>query len=824
MRAQPLIDRRAMPLCMGLAVLLCVGVTHAAAEQGPPQADRLQVVKITGNAGWTPDDTKAEFAIDGDMETSWDAKGPKGVVDLTLDLGGTQEVREIWIAFAQPRRYTFDIRGSHTGEGGWVTAAEATSDGKARSWMRVALPNHNKRRYYRIKSHGNDTKGKEGWFNVAEVVVIGKQLNEPKAEAEASPAEPYTLTIPRVDGEGPGWTGKAVFSRDALSDFGDIHGRAYKQADATLEIVELNNEKFDRAVRFTSRGKTGDSGAVAFHARSSFAIAYDDMLLASFWLRCPAAQTESGTGEVQVTLGEASGKWRRFMTLPVNVGEQWRHVYLFGPAKKPYEPGEVRLAVNAGGWPQTIEIAGVKVANLGTEFDSNDLPRLERDIDYPGREPDAAWRKAAAARIEKHRKADLAVTVLDSSGKPIPGAEVHVAMQKHAFIFGTPASEHIIGGGVLRPERDSKDMSWRPMNQTDRAQYMRIIETYFNEVSVGMHPLNWESRLRTHEQRSKRWHFWGGTMEHFDKALAWFKDHDKRIRGHCISWTPTHEYPHRMPALVEGLDDVEAAHQWFLDVSIPRRINGAAGRIAEYDGINHPVMFREMPESADAARAYFREHPEAISRSAAIIKRCKELAPEALFYVNEGQVLPSDKRVEPYEVFIEELIAAGAKPDGIGFMGHFTLGSMPHPQTVYEKLERFAKFGLPMKLTELDVTAPLAEQTQADYLRDVFIIAFSHPGVVGINQWGFWAPMHWKGEGAALWREDWTPKPAGEVFMNLTRKQWWTDQTLTTDAKGGVTTRSFLGDYRIAVTLPDGSRMEQSATLDREGLALSFRK
>jgi GH35 family endo-1,4-beta-xylanase len=806
--------------------LTSLSICQAAEGESPPKEGRLTIVKVTGNAGWTPDDTKPEYATDGDMDTSWDAKGPVGVpvVDLTLDLGGKQEVHEIWIAFKQPRRYTFDIRGSHTGQGGWVSAAEATSDGKAHSWMRVELSKHNKRRYYRIKSHGNDAKGKEGWFNVAEVVVIGEQLNEPKADAP--PAEPHTVTIPRVEGEGPDWTGKAVLSKDALSDFGGMHGRGRKQAEATLELIDLDDEKFDRALCFKSRGKTGDTGAVAFHARSSYGIARGDMLLASFWVRCVDSQSESGAGELQVSLGEASGKWRNFMSLPVNVGQKWQHVCLFGPAKKTYDPGEVRLAINAGGWPQTIEISDVRIANLGQDVDRKALPRIERDIDYPGREPEAAWRKAAAERIEKFRKGDLKVTVLDAAGKPVPGAKVHVAMQKHAFIFGTPAGVSLMSGWE-RPTREelaNGKTAWRQVDEEDQSRYMDILDTYFNEVVVGMHPLNWESRLRTDDQRTKRFHYWGGTMEHFEQAMEWLKAHDKRIRGHAISWTPTHGNPHSMPKLVEGVDTVEAAHKWFLDVSIPRRLKGAAGRIVEYDGINHPTMFKEMPRDTEGAREYFREHPEAIARSAAILNKCKELAPDVLFYVNEGQVLPSDKRVEPYEVFIEELIAVGAKPDGIGFMGHFTLGKMPHPQEVYEKLERFAKFGLPMKLTELDVNAPNAEQTQADYLRDVFIIAFSHPQVVGINQWGFWAPNHWKGEGAALWRKDWTPKPAGQAFMDLIRKQWWTDETLATDAAGQIDTRGFCGRYRVTVKLPDGNTVDKSVDLSRQGATVILKE
>jgi len=42
----------------------------------------------------------------------------------------------------------------------------------------------------------------------------------------------------------------------------------------------------------------------------------------------------------------------------------------------------------------------------------------------------------AAARIEKHRQADVVVTVVDAAGKPVPGAKVTVEQTRHAFLFG----------------------------------------------------------------------------------------------------------------------------------------------------------------------------------------------------------------------------------------------------------------------------------------------------------------------------------------------------------------------------------------------------
>jgi len=72
--------------------------------------------------------------------------------------------------------------------------------------------------------------------------------------------------------------------------------------------------------------------------------------------------------------------------------------------------------------PQTIEIGGISMVNLGTNMDVAQVPCTR--ITYPGQEPDAPWRKAAADRIEKYRKADLTVRVVDKDGKPVPGATI----------------------------------------------------------------------------------------------------------------------------------------------------------------------------------------------------------------------------------------------------------------------------------------------------------------------------------------------------------------------------------------------------------------
>src|SRR5205823_2073356 len=84
---------------------------------------------------------------------------------------------------------------------------------------------------------------------------------------------------------------------------------------------------------------------------------------------------------------------------------------------------------------QTLEIGGVEVRKFAHGTDVKSLPRTE--VSYAGRAGDALWRKAAAQRIEKIRKAAMVVTVVDHSGKPVAGAGVHVRMKRHAFVFGS---------------------------------------------------------------------------------------------------------------------------------------------------------------------------------------------------------------------------------------------------------------------------------------------------------------------------------------------------------------------------------------------------
>ena len=394
-----------------------------------------------------------------------------------------------------------------------------------------------------------------------------------------------------------------------------------------------------------------------------------------------------------------------------------------------------------------------------------------RPFTYAGRAPDAAWRRAAAERIERHRKATIVVKVVGAKGKAVKDAVVRVRQPRHAFGFGN----------ILNPRAFQ-------LEGKDGETYRRIFAEHFNKTTFesGFRWQNWFQPARQ------------GTLdEHkkvLDRMIRFCRSHDIGIRGHYLSWAPLsresykptdyRKHPEKLwPELSAHIDEMLA----FIN-----------GRLAEWDAVNHIIGWGDTMATVAGSDAIY----------AKIIRHARSKTTTPL-WVNEGGILPGGSRLEAYEKIIRYLIENKAAPDGIGFMAHFGAGSLRPIDGLWSIYERFAKFGVALQLTEFDIDTR-DEQLQADYLRDVMTITFSHPSFNGIVMWGYWEGRHWR-PNAALWRRDWSIKPAGKMWKELVFKTWWTDQTGKTDAKGEYTTLGFLGKYRITVGEGEGQVVKEVA-------------
>lgn len=369
-----------------------------------------------------------------------------------------------------------------------------------------------------------------------------------------------------------------------------------------------------------------------------------------------------------------------------------------------------------------------------------------------------AWKLEAQQRIEQIRKTDVTVRVVDADGRPRSGVPVRVAMVRHAFPWGTcVTAEHITG-------QAPDDISYRE----------KLVELF--NCAVPENELKWNA-----------WHGAYGpgyTREKTESALKWLKEKAFSIRGHCLVW-PDWEYLGPWGESLRG--DLPALRKRILD-HIDEMAAFSAPYVNEWDVVNEPVHKNTVTQAlgGDCMGEWFSHARATLPES------CR-------LFINEYNVVeqPFSAERDEYEKTISSLLAQGAPLGGIGFQSHFQPPSMTSPQEIVAIFDRFARFGVPIVVTEFDIDSK-EEAWQAQFTSDFLTAAFSHPACSGFVFWGFWEGAHWRPD-AALFRKDWSEKPNLKVYRDLVHNTWWTDETGETDEKGEFSLRVFKGAHRVLV-------------------------
>ena len=564
-----------------------------------------------------------------------------------------------------------------------------------------------------------------------------------------------------------------------------------KEGEARGKWVEVDGMPFKKAhqVELVKSPKSAQDLQLIVPIRESFK--KGESVLLSFWVRRPRSSGEPGPAMLYVQAG-AGKKRYEFRFSPFRQWEQ--HVRTF-QAESDYEAGKGNVSIHVGAAGPMIEVADLRVVNYGTEVKIADLPRSR--VTYAGREKEAVWRKEALARIEKIRKAELLVKVVDAEGKPIPDAEVKVEMKRHAFRFGNTVNAHLLGAEEKDFPHTQKRNGEEYVTTWEEAQrYREVVRRYFNAVTFEseFRPHVWKRMMRGEQGRKN----YKTLME---SAIPWLQKHGIGIRGHYLSWGAMD-----FNAMEKEYVGNPEGHRKWLWEHMADVLAKTDGVVTEWDTINHIVAWGK--------HTYELEYG-GMEILAEIMAEARRLAPETTHAINEGKILPDGYKREPYKRVIRFLNEQGQAPDTVGFMAHFGLTSLTPPEELLEVYDDFAEIAPRLQLSEFDVEAGDDEELQADYYRDVMLASFSHPNFDAIVQWGFWENAHWKPH-AALWRKDWTLKPAGEVFVDLVTKQWWTDELVKSGVSGEAAVRGFLGDYEISVSR-GGEKIVEEVSLGAKG-------
>ena len=368
---------------------------------------------------------------------------------------------------------------------------------------------------------------------------------------------------------------------------------------------------------------------------------------------------------------------------------------------------------------------------------------------------------ATDAAIEKHRKKDAKVRIVDAQGKPVGNVRISVEQTGHEFLFGCNIY-----------------MFDRYRDEARNDTYKRRFDELFNYATVGFYWRWYES------ERGKP------QYDYTDKVVAWCREHRIRMTGHPLLWGNRAG----VPPWSQGQPSPESQRQRVVDI-----MQRYQGQIDFWEVVNEPSHLAE-PKI---------DQPYRWARQA---------VPAAYLIINDYHVLADG--CPRFLQLVTDAKQNGVPFDGIGIQAHEPRTMRFPLDRVQKILDQYAVLGKELHITEFTPASSgkkisgshregvWDEAAQADYAVKFYRVCFAHPSMRAITWWdlcdeGSWLP------GGGMLRADMSPKPVYEQLRQLIHDEWKSRVTTTTDADGRFSFRGFFGEYRVTIELLGGNMERQ---------------
>jgi len=411
---------------------------------------------------------------------------------------------------------------------------------------------------------------------------------------------------------------------------------------------------------------------------------------------------------------------------------------------------------------------------------------------------DPALMKRIDAGIERNRKGDVTLRVVDAAGRPVPGAAVSIRQKTHDFLFGCNA---FVLGQLETPG----------LNRQYEETFARIC----NFATV---PVYWKGTeperdvLRYQEGGEEIWR-----RPPVDRFIPFGKKYGLTLKAHPMLW---HEHnPDWLPKDPEALKALyrkrfkELAGRYAKDIAIWEVTNESTGCHKTY-----PLYSED--------RAYV---AWALREAAPLFDGSHRLMINDFTQFNER--LPAENA---YYKQLKGLLDQGLRIDGIGLRFHiwFEPQLMARhlaaerylPNRLLDVYEAFAAFNRPLYITEITVPTPPGEDgeaIQAEVVKNLYRLWFSAPAMAGVTYWNLGDSMaHDKENTAAagLIDKGLKPKASYRALDELINRVWRSHAEGTADAAGVLKFRGFYGAYDVTVTR-DGVTTARPLHLSKGGAA-----
>lgn len=389
-----------------------------------------------------------------------------------------------------------------------------------------------------------------------------------------------------------------------------------------------------------------------------------------------------------------------------------------------------------------------------------------------------------------HRDAGSVLTLVDDSGHPLANRSVTVEQRSHAFGFGNIGFDFI---GLANGEESADPDS--PFGGASPAQAAALVDRFFDIFNMATLPFYWggfePERAKPDTQRLLR-------------TAAWIRAHGATPKGHPLAWH-TLAPKWLLDLDVDGIEEAVRSR-------ITRDVTDFTGVVDMWDAINEVVI---MPvfDKEDNGLTRLCQKLGRVETIRLAFDTAREANPDAMLLLNDFNMSPA------YEHLIEECLEAGIKIDAIGLQSHMHQGYWGEEKTL-AILERFARFGLPLHMTETTLlsghlmppdivdlndyqipqwpSTPEGLERQADEIVRHYTTLMSHEAVDAITYWGFTDAGVWLGAPVGLVYSDGTPKPSYYSLRNLVKGQWWVEPTRArTDDNGRLELTGMAGEYEV---------------------------
>ena len=389
--------------------------------------------------------------------------------------------------------------------------------------------------------------------------------------------------------------------------------------------------------------------------------------------------------------------------------------------------------------------------------------------------------------IELNRKGWAELSFVDREGKPVKGVTVEARQATHDFRTG---ANLFMLEELETPEKN--------------AEYKRLFADAFNLATL---PFYW----RDLEPEQGKPRFAKDSPKVYrrpapDLCLEYCEKHGIEPKCHCLNydqWSPdwlANEVPVIRQALVKRFTELSERY---------------SKRIPSWEVTNETLFLN--------ARTVNFHTPDLVEWS---FHTADRLFPNNRLIINEAHCNIWDVFLgtrSAYYMQIQRALSQGCRIDTIGMQYHMFYREEDEaektaifysPEHMFKVLDQYADFQIPLQITELTIPAyhwtEEDEDIQAEILKNIYSMWFSHPAMSGIIYWNLvdgyaaFAPQGDMTSGenyfhGGLVRFDFTPKKSYYTLRDLFKKTWHTETTVTGSEQGRARFKGFYGEYDLTI-------------------------